>query len=393
MSGIQSVVRDKAGNAIASATVTVFITGTATAASIFSDPELTQPQVNPFVADSSGFYSFYADTAVYDIQFEKAGFPTVLLTEVELALGAFGGTINGNVIINGNLTVTGTITGSIDHSTLLNLASDDHLQYLNRSGVRPMTGDLDMGENDLTDATRITGPDTGGVARPGLLMTEGAGPEMSLVFNEALLPGTPDILLNSDGINFGPPVRGIGPAKIVFEDELQMQSNLITGVLDPVGPQDAATKAYVDASAPTQSVDDFLTVKTPPAQGTVASTRVELVTNQFNRNSGLHTFNGNRVVIGIAGLYVFHVQVKWAVSAVGHRQAWLMFDVGGGGAGFEIGLDFRIAMTGGFESVNKVFSYQQIAAVGDEVWAEIEQDAGALNVDPTETWFQGYRIG
>ena len=42
------------------------------------------------------------------------------------------------------------IPGNLSHSGLLDLASDDHLQYLNRSGLRPMTGPLAMGGSRVT---------------------------------------------------------------------------------------------------------------------------------------------------------------------------------------------------------------------------------------------------
>lgn len=38
-----------------------------------------------------------------------------------------------------------------DHDLLDGLSDDDHLQYLNRNGVRSMEGDLDMGDNRITD--------------------------------------------------------------------------------------------------------------------------------------------------------------------------------------------------------------------------------------------------
>lgn len=44
-----------------------------------------------------------------------------------------------------------------DHGLLQGLADDDHLQYLNRSGVRPMTGTLDMGANPITNVGTING--------------------------------------------------------------------------------------------------------------------------------------------------------------------------------------------------------------------------------------------
>lgn len=46
------------------------------------------------------------------------------------------------------------------HSLLSNLSNDDHLQYLNRDGSRAMTGNLDMGQNDLVNASLISVKDS-----------------------------------------------------------------------------------------------------------------------------------------------------------------------------------------------------------------------------------------
>lgn len=48
---------------------------------------------------------------------------------------------------------------SNDHSSLANLQVDSHTQYLNRSGIRPMTGNLDMGGNSVTNVNLIDGVD------------------------------------------------------------------------------------------------------------------------------------------------------------------------------------------------------------------------------------------
>lgn len=44
-----------------------------------------------------------------------------------------------------------------NHSELAGLTNDDHLQYLIRTGVRPMTGNLDMGNNNITNTDLING--------------------------------------------------------------------------------------------------------------------------------------------------------------------------------------------------------------------------------------------
>lgn len=86
MAGLLSIARDKAGNSIPSATITVFETGTSAVAAIFSDPQLTVAKPNPFTSDINGNFHFFASAGVYDIQIQKQGFETALLTQVQLPL-------------------------------------------------------------------------------------------------------------------------------------------------------------------------------------------------------------------------------------------------------------------------------------------------------------------
>ena len=51
----------------------------------------------------------------------------------------------------------GNIGAAVDHGALVGLGDDDHLQYLPRSGVRAMTGGLDMGTNNISNAGTING--------------------------------------------------------------------------------------------------------------------------------------------------------------------------------------------------------------------------------------------
>lgn len=48
-----------------------------------------------------------------------------------------------------------SVTKNVDHTNLSGLANDDHLQYLNRSGVRPMTGDLNLNSNNITNINKV----------------------------------------------------------------------------------------------------------------------------------------------------------------------------------------------------------------------------------------------
>lgn len=60
--------------------------------------------------------------------------------------------------------LTAASTGTVDHSTLINLSSDDHLQYLHLSGTRAMSGSLDMGSYSITNVNLVDGVDVSGHA-------------------------------------------------------------------------------------------------------------------------------------------------------------------------------------------------------------------------------------
>lgn len=58
-----------------SATVTVYLTGTVTLATLYSDDALT-PKSNPFTATSEGYYEFYVVAGTYDLRFSGTGIST-----------------------------------------------------------------------------------------------------------------------------------------------------------------------------------------------------------------------------------------------------------------------------------------------------------------------------
>lgn len=82
------------------ATVEVFLTGTMTHASIYSD-NLGTPLANPFTigvspeTSTTGYWFFYADNGTYDVQFSGTGLTTFLLRAISLfdPLGSGAGTV------------------------------------------------------------------------------------------------------------------------------------------------------------------------------------------------------------------------------------------------------------------------------------------------------------
>jgi hypothetical protein len=75
-----------------SCTVTVYDTGTVNAATIYSDEGVT-PKANPFVADSTGYWFFYAADGDYDVKFSGGGIP-VAFTLSDFKLFASGSGIS-----------------------------------------------------------------------------------------------------------------------------------------------------------------------------------------------------------------------------------------------------------------------------------------------------------
>lgn len=65
-------------------TVTVYLTGTSTPATLYSNNTGTS-QANPFTAQTTGYYSFYADNGRYDINFSGAGISAPFTTGDHLA--------------------------------------------------------------------------------------------------------------------------------------------------------------------------------------------------------------------------------------------------------------------------------------------------------------------
>lgn len=108
---------DKVQQSFPLATVEVFNAGTAVQATIFSD-EAGTPKANPFIADSTGFWFFWADAGRYDVEFSGAGIPspfTIFSIETIIAQGTalLDPGSNGFVVRTAlNTTVARTIQGT-----------------------------------------------------------------------------------------------------------------------------------------------------------------------------------------------------------------------------------------------------------------------------------------
>jgi hypothetical protein len=90
------------------ATVTVYLTGTNTLASIYADNSGTV-KPNPFSSDATGFWFFYADDGTYDVRFSGGGLAAPF-TLPEIVAGGSGGGGSGPYVLKAGDTMTGDLT-------------------------------------------------------------------------------------------------------------------------------------------------------------------------------------------------------------------------------------------------------------------------------------------
>lgn len=366
MPGIQSIVRDKAGNAIASTKITVRDAGTPDFTPIFSDPGLTTPLANPFTSETNGYYAFYANSGVVDIDYEKAGFPEVTVEGVELPL-----------------------VGQQDHGALAGLDDDDHLQYLPTNGSRPVTAFIDMDGRNVDNLGELRG-DISEPGWPDIRLASGAGPLLILEPNGAILPANPSFQLAVGLLSIGVQIEKSGPGNLEFIDELDMGANQISNMADGVDPQDAATVSQVGAADPT--ITGLFRAELSAPQSVPNASVTAAAFDTFVENVGGQTFNAGAIKINVAGRWVFTTNASWTASAVGDRTGFIVRGfpsallLGGGGAPAEAAGTTQRNLT----------SYAVQCAVGDEFTLNVEQTSGGnLDLRDTsgETFFSGYRIG
>src|SRR5688572_6263043 len=116
-------VTDGFGNALSGATVTVYLAGTSTAASLFSDAALTVSKTNPLTVDASGFYSAHMRPGKYKFRIERAGFTTVEVDEVSVGTGGTEIDVRefGNLFTGGD--VSAVIQAALDYADGLSQAA------------------------------------------------------------------------------------------------------------------------------------------------------------------------------------------------------------------------------------------------------------------------------
>jgi hypothetical protein len=90
------------GKPAAGASITVFLPGTTTKATIYSDDGVTAKS-NPFTADSYGHFDFYASSAKYDISIAAAGGQTGYTLTGEVIFDPFEATSADMTLVNNQI--------------------------------------------------------------------------------------------------------------------------------------------------------------------------------------------------------------------------------------------------------------------------------------------------
>jgi|WetSurMetagenome_2_1015567.scaffolds.fasta_scaffold54710_3 hypothetical protein len=111
MQRYQNVIIDTAGTGIASVTVSVYLQGTTTLATLYAGNGVT-PLGNPFLSDADGSFNFYAADGRYDINLAKTGYSfgsdlyDIQLFDLVVSPLAFAGTVTAAVIGTPSVTIT-----------------------------------------------------------------------------------------------------------------------------------------------------------------------------------------------------------------------------------------------------------------------------------------------
>jgi hypothetical protein len=139
------------------------------------------------------------------------------------------------------INVSNITRGVTDHSFLTNLSADDHPQYVLTAGTRAFTGMQSMGGFNLTDLLNPVAPQDAATKN----YVDVANASMQAYVDAH--PAITDHGLLSNLSGDGHPQYILTAGTRAFTGMQSMGGFNLTDLLDPVAPQDAATKSYVDA--------------------------------------------------------------------------------------------------------------------------------------------------
>jgi len=252
--------------------------------------------------------------------------------------------------------------GTNDHSALLNLANDDHLQYLRTDGARAMTGGLDVGGNNIGNVGLVDGVDVSGHASrhsPGGLDALALANPVSISVGASPSGGSANSYSRSDhqhGIAAGNPIdvgasnQPGSASSVARSDHQHSHGNLLGGLLHAVattisnGFMSAADKTKLDGLSGTAGYAEIY-LNSPTTQLGITATPATLTlfdTDGINSNATPDQAN-NRITIVEDGDYDIDFSISFsggnnitytlviAVNGVAQNNGKLQRKLGTGG--------------------------------------------------------------
>ncbi len=193
----------------------------------------------------------------------------------------------GNINITGTITSSGTITGTLATAIQTNITRLGNLDYLNVDNIS-INGNI-ISQSGGTDLKIMA--DTGQHIeldnRIRIQLGTVTGVE-SIQIDEVTITAN-NITTNTSNADLVLVPNGTGV--VAVNSEINMNSNKIVNVTDPTGAQDAATKAYVDATV--GATNELLEDTTPQLGGNLDMNGNDIITGENRiafQDSGVCSF-------------------------------------------------------------------------------------------------------
>lgn len=320
-----------------SATITVYLTGTLTLASIFSNNLASPtPEANPFTADANGFFKFYAANGRYDVKLSGGGIPTPY-TWADIAFGLVnGGFVDEQILADTGILATPSISfsgqpgsglyihnqsdavrfavnGNLFIEWNLGLALVKHFYELNiRSGIKLTFGDSsDLILARAAAALLQLGADSATPIAQGIKAADGAGTNIAgalVALSSGKSTGTGaggDVVLRTT------PKGSTGAALNSYIDRVAVNGavkTLVDAALTPILSQ------VCNAG---ESVGLVVFYQVRAGEGTNVQTRTGFVTFSVVRNNaGTFTTTTTPSDSSVAQLSTGTLALSWTLSVV-----------------------------------------------------------------------------